>query len=200
MYLITNSDNTTWRNIQCGENITHSESNPNYQFTAYSNPSVALFMYPAYEGNVPNPSLWEGAGENITRNDKIRIKYEKFTTLKKLEVKLPTEEQSMIFGFINALAVTNHKVFNEWAIKYLTREDTTLESAHKMLDYMYEESCAAAYPLVAAIEKNDFRQYAAFSSYRAFNDSLEQNDPVDLAKAAQVALTMPLEDILKILQ
>lgn len=199
MYLITNPDNTTWRNVKWGENITHSETNQNYQFVAYTNPSIALFMYPAYEGNISNPSLWKGIGENPTKDENIRVKYEKFTTLEKIEITLPTEEQSMIFGFINALAVTQHKIFNEWSVKFLKQEDVTLESAKNMIKYMYEESCACAYPLVAAIEKNDWRQYAAFASYRAWNDSLEQNNPIDLEKAAQVALKMPLEDIVAIL-
>lgn len=197
MYLITNSDNKTWRGEQWDLNITHAESNDNYHYFAYVNPLTALFMYPAYEGNINNPQLWKGHGEERSKDWVIRHAYGKFTTLEKLEVTFPTEEQSMIFGFINALAVAQNKVFATWALKFLKKEDETLETAQKMLaEIMLENSCSCAYALVAGLENKDFHKYAAYASHRAWHDSQEQ---IDLEQAAQIALNVPLEDIIQIL-
>lgn len=200
MYLITDEENKTWRGNQWDVNITHTEDNDNYHFFAYTNPLTALFMYPAYEGDINNPRLWKGKGEERSRDEGIRSSYGKFTTSEKLEVTFPTEEQSMIFGFVNALAVAHNKTFNAWALKYLKKEDESLESANKMLDeIMFDDKCSCAYALVAGIEKKDFHRYAAYSSHRAWHDSLDQRLSLDLEQAAQVALTLPLEDVVQIL-
>lgn len=200
MYLITDADNKTWRGEQWDTNITHTESNDNYHFYAYTNPLTALFMYPAYEGDINNPRLWKGKGEELSRDEGIRSRYAKFTTLEKLEVTSPTEEQSMIFGFINALTIARNKTFNEWAMKFLKKEDETLETANKMLDeIMFDDKCSCAYALVAGMEKKDFHRYAAYSSHRAWHDSLDQKRVLDLEQAAQVALTVPFADVVQIL-
>jgi hypothetical protein len=200
MYLITDSENKTWRGEQWDINVTHTEGNDNYHFFAYTNPLTALFMYPAYEGDINNPQLWKGKGEELSKDWGIRCGYGKFTTLEKLEVTFPTEEQSMIFGFINALAVARNKTFNDWALKFLKKEDESLETANKMLDdIMGEDSCGCAFALVGGMEKKDFHRYGAYASHRAWHDSLDQRLPVDLEQAAQVALTLPLEDIVQIL-
>jgi len=200
MYLITDSDNKTWRGEQWDVNVTHTESNDNYHFFVYPNPLTALFMYPTYEIDINNPILWKGKGEDISREWGIRNSYGKFTTLEKIEATFPTEEQSMIFGFINALAVARHKTFNDWALKFLKKEDETLESANKMLDnIVFEDNCSCAHALVGGIEKKDFHRYAAYASHRAWHDSLDQRVPIDLEQAAQIALTVPLNDIIQIL-
>lgn len=201
MYLITDSDNKTWHGKQWGVNVTHIEDNDNYHFSTYLNPLTALFMYPAYEGCINNPILWKGIGEEISQERGIRNNYRKFTTLEKIQIDLPNEEQSMIFGFINALTVSRRKLFNKWALSFIKKENETLESANEMLENLvYEENFSCACALVAGIEKKDFHKYAAYASHRAWHDSLDQKLPIDLEKSAQVALTVPLNDIVQILQ
>jgi len=202
MYLITDENNKTWRDIQWDVNTTHTEPNDNYHFYAYNSPIVALFMYPAYEGDVNNPKLWKGKGEECSRDEGFRRRFAKFTTLEPIEVTFPTDEQRLIYGFINALTVAQNKKFNDWAMKYLKKEDQSIETAKKLLDedgIMFDDKCGCAYALVAAIEKSDFLRYPAYSSHRAWHDSLDQRLPLDLEQGAQVALTVPFEDIVQIL-
>lgn len=200
MYLITDEHDKTWRDIQWGPNITHSESNDNYQFYVYHSALTLLFMYPAYEGDTNNPKVWKCKPANLTRDDGFRQRFDTLTTLEPVEVVWPTDEQRMTFACINALAIVKNQDFNNWALKYLKKEDQSLEAAEKMLrDIDYDDTCGCAYALTAAIEKKDFFRFTAYSSHRAWHDGLDTTTKLDLDQTAQVVLTVTLEDIVQIL-
>ena len=200
MYLITDEHDKTWRDIQWGPNISHSEANDNYQFYVYHNALVLLFMYPAYEGEINNPKVWQCQGQNLTRDEVFRQRFETLTSLEPVEVVWPTPEQRMTFALINSLTVSKNKYFSDWAMKYLKKEDQSLEAAQKMIkdiDYDLQVSCAFA--LEAAIEKQDFLRYPAYATHRAWYDNLYTKVKLDLEQTAQVVLTVPVEDIIQIL-
>lgn len=200
MYLITDEHDKTWREIQWGPNITHSESNDNYQFYVYHSPLTLVFMYPSYEGDINNPKVWKCRANNLTRDEEFRQRFETLTTLEPVEVVWPTDEQRMTFACINALAIAKNKHFNDWAMKYLKKENQSLQAAQKMIrDIEFDDSCGCAYALEAAIEKQDFLHFTAYSSHRAWHDGLDTKNKLDLDQTAQVVLTVSLEDIVQIL-
>jgi hypothetical protein len=205
MYLITDEHDKTWRGIQWGPNISHSEENDNYHFYVYHSPLVLLFMYPAYEGDINNPRVWKCQGKNLTRDEGFRQRFETLTTLEPVEVVWPTPEQRMTFALINTLTVNQNKYFSEWAMKYLKKEDQSLEAAQKMIkDVDFDAACGFSFALEAAIEEQDFLRFPAYAVHRAWHDSLDTKVKLDwsghcLEQTAQIVLTVSVEDIVQIL-
>lgn len=214
-YLITNQENTTWQGKNWGENVSHEESNHNYQYDVYQSPLVAAFMYPCYQGSIVNPKLWTAVGETQTSGDGLRLKFMKLTTLKEYPFTQPSEEQCIVFGILAALNLVQIPIFLDWAKAYLQGKDTTKETAElvskQLHELLYEEPPEYISPAVTAlssVSQNNPRVYAANAAHRAWCDSFDENTPLNLGNAAsdvnlhqlaQIALTLPPQEIVKLL-
>ena len=138
-YLITDKDNTTWRDVQWGENVTHEEENPNYHFAVYNSPQAACYMYPFYE-EFKNPKLWAASGENPSRDEGFRTKFAKLTTLNQLTSTLPNKDQRITFAILCSMNLVMNPIYRDWAVRYLKGDDQTKESAKLVADTLSEQS------------------------------------------------------------
>jgi hypothetical protein len=205
-YLITDQDNKTWRNIQWGENITHEEENSNYHFIVYNSPLVASYMNPCYEG-IKNPKLWTANAENLSRDDGFRSKFAKLTTISEHQIELPTNEQRINFGILCALNVAKYQPFNDWAFKYLRGEDQSKESAQKLNDELIakldaeaeEDYTACCFAVLASVTLED-SVFAANAAHRAYHDSLDFAEPINLDQVAQITNMVSAKDIANLLE
>ena len=207
-YLITDQDNKTWRDIQWGDNVTHEEENSNYHFVVYNSPQVACYMYPCYEGT-KNPKLWTAAGEHLTRDEGLRSKFAKLTTVNELPITLPTIEQRVTFGILCAMNLVLNPLFREWALKYLRGEDQTKESAHTVNEKLIaqlgttvpreHEYTACCHAVLASVMLDDPALFAANAAHRAYHDSLELAEPLSLEQTAQIVKMVSAVDIANLL-
>lgn len=201
MILVTDQNNTTWRNIQWGENVSHSEENPNYHFVVYNSTLVASYLYPCYE-LIENPKLWNAIGENPENTlETFRSKFSKLTTINECSIELPTNEQRINFGILCAVNVVQYPPFLDWAFKYLKGEDETKESAEIMqkklidkLDAEIEDYSSSCFAVLASVMINN-PIFTANAAHRAYYDSLELNQPLDLDQIAQIINVMPPKQI-----
>lgn len=225
MIYLTNQDNTDWKGTLWGENITHTEENPNYQFMAYKSLDVAAYMYPCYEG-IKEPKFWECTGEGETPYEILRGRFKKLTTLKEVHLmefetfnaetnelkinKFPTNEQRITFGILCSLNLVLNPIFREWAVKYLNGTDPTKQSAQdcseKLSESVLDEktppehqyiTCALA--ALGSVMLDDPALFAANAAHRAFHDSLELTEPLNLEQTAMIVNMMPRSEIVQIL-
>ena len=210
-YLITDQDNKSWREVQWAENVTHEEENPNYHFTVYNSPQTAVYMYPSYERTIINPKLWECSATNPSRSEGFRSKFPKLTSLREFNIAMPTNEQRITFSILCCLNTVTNPFFKEWSIKYLKGEDQTPESAFKMneklLSYLdttwagtpsheYTNCCHA---ILTAIAINEPLILPASAAQRAYYDSLEFTQELNLEQTAQIVNIMPAAEIAALL-
>ena len=194
-YLITDQDNKTWRGVEWGENITHEEENPNYHFAVYNSPQAACYMYPFYE-EIKNPKVWTATGENPSRDEGFRTKFAKLTTVSPLSIMLPTRDQRITFGILCSMNLVMNPIFRDWAVKYLRGEDQTKESAKIGADKLMEqvgtpvpaehEYTACCHAALAAVMLEDPSLFAASAGHRAYHDSLDMAQPINLEQIAQI--------------
>lgn len=211
-YLITDENNKTWRDIQWGENVTHEEENPNYHFVVYNSPQVARYMYPCYEG-IKNPKIWIASGENPNairgfpqKLDGFRSNFSKLTTISEFSVELPTNEQRINFAILCAMNVAQYNPFTDWALKYLRGEDQTKESAQNLNDKLIakldveapEDYTDCCFAVLAYVTLGD-PVFAANAAHRAYHDSTEFEEPLNLDQMAQIANMISAEDIAALL-
>lgn len=207
-YLITDQENKTWRDIQWGENVTHEEENFNYHFWVYNSPQVAAYMYPCYEGT-KNPKLWTAAGQHCTRDDKIRTLFSRLTSVKQLPMTFPTDEQRINFGILCAMNLVLNPLFRDWALKYLRGEDQTKETAkvveEKLVAQMgtpvprSHEYIGCTFAVLASVMLDDPALFAANAAHRAYHDSLELTEPLNLDQTAQIVNMLPAAEIANLL-
>lgn len=213
MYLVTDQENKIWTGVEWGENITHTEENTNYQFWVYESPLVAAFMSPIYDG-IFNPKIYTCAGKTNTATDNLRYRFKTLTSLQIHPTPIPTKVQAITFGILAALNTVQTTLFTEWAKKYLSDgivDDEQIARLQKdIIQLAYDENdelnIPAPYtsPCIAVLEsvKSEFPQkFAANAAHRAYGDSKEgvvQAD-IDLHQLATIALTIPRQEILKIL-
>lgn len=214
LYLVTNQENKTWRNIEWGEGITHEESNSNYHFTAYDNLLVAAFMYPTYDGIAYSteitPRIWEAVGEGES-NDQggFRKKYAKLTTVKEVSFQNPNIDQRMNFAILCAMSLVLNDTFRSWAIDYLMRTNQTKEAAHAASEKLTaqlseelppgQEYYACAYPVLAAVMLDEPAEFCANAGHRAYFDAIDRNIPLELGHLAQIAMMIDGPEIAKVL-
>ena len=206
-YLITDQENKTWGDVQWGENISHEQENDNYHFVVFNSPETARYLYPSCEGT-KNPKIWNASGENMSRNDGFRTRFAKLTTISELAFSLPTNEQRINFGILCALNVMLYEPFKTWALKYLRGEDQTKESAQAMNDEIlakidssdpkedYSDSCFA---VLASVMLDEPAIFSANAAHRAYHDSLECIQPLNLEQIAEIVNMMSAKDIAELL-
>ena len=207
-YLITDQENKSWRDIQWGENVTHEEENSNYHFSVYHSPQVACYMYPCYEG-IKNPKLWIASGENPNRDEGLRSKFSKLTTIKEFVVSLPTDDQRITFGILCAMNLVVNPLFRNWAKAYLLGEDQTKETAQKVSNQLVTqigepmpveyEYVSCTHAVLASVLLDDPALFAANAAHRAYYDSLELPEALNLDQVAQITNMLPGNEIATIL-
>lgn len=205
MYLITDQEDKTWRNIQWGENVIHEETNTNYHFAVYDTPAVASYMYPAYDA-IAEPKCWIATGEGVSPGScGLRKKYAKLTTLKTYPLTVPSKEKRVTYALVCCLTLIVNPTFRIWALNYLRGTDQTLETLkiieNSLWDQMEQELppahdyCNCAFPLFAGLTNGQIEQYTAYAVHRAYCDSQERNDPLNLDSLAQIVDMLPPEQI-----
>lgn len=211
-YFITDQDNKDWLGRAWGENVSHEETNTNYYHATYSHPLIACFLYPAYE-SVQHPKIWTCEGSGETKQDGIRTKYSKLTTLAEIEFTPPTPEQCVCFALLCAMNLISNPTFKVWALNYLKNIDQTPQTAKKTLDILMDGLCeeaswlkpeyeyfAPAHCAIAAVAEGPAYQFAAYAGHRAWHDSLEFNNPLDLAQIGMIVSMLPAHDIARLLE
>lgn len=165
-------------------------------------------MYPCYEGT-KNPKLWTAAGEHLTRDDGFRSKFAKLTIVNEFPITLPTNDQRITFGILCAMNLVLNPLFRAWALKYLRGEDCTKESAHavneKLIaqlgtsvprEHEYTDCCHA---VLASVMLDDPAVFAANAAHRAYHDSLELPEALNLEQTAQIVNVVSASDIASLL-
>jgi hypothetical protein len=213
MYFVTNQENKTWRGLEWGENVTHSEENTNYQFWVYESPLVAAFMSPMYDG-ITNPKIYTCVGDTSTAKDHLRHRFKTLTSLKIHPNIVPTKSQSIIFGILAAINTVQTSLFSDWAKKYLqdgiVNEEEISKLEKQIIQLAYDENdelnMPAPYtsPCMAVFEsvKSEFpEKFAANAAHRAFVDYHDDiiSSPINLHQLATIALSVPQLEIIKIL-
>lgn len=215
LYLVTDQENKTWRNILWGGNITHEESNSNYHFAAYNSPLVASFMYPTYDGIAYNPAvppkIWEAIGEGESHDQGgFRNKYAKLTTTVEVAFQNPTIDQRMNFALLCAMSLILNPIFRTWAINYLRGTDQTKETAHVVSEALSDQATQedlppgheyydCAFPALAAVMLNEPAEFCANTAHRAYFDALDRNIPLDLDHMARIACMIAGPEIAMVL-
>jgi len=207
-YLITDQDNKSWRDVQWGENISHDEENFNYHFAVYHGPQTASYMYPCYEG-IKEPKLWLAAGRGLSMNEGLRSYYSQLTTTKEFAITWPTTEQRITFGILCAMNLVMHPEFREWGKKYLKGDDQTKESAHSLNEKLLKEMgtevtrdrqyVACCHAVFSSVLLQDPALFAANAGHRAYHDSLELTQALNLEQTAQIVNMLAPGDIAGIL-
>ena len=215
LYLVTDQNCQTWREVQWGINVTHIQTNPNYHFPVYDNLSVAAYMYPAYDG-IENPKIWEAIGEGESRSQTgFRNKYAKLTTLREIPFQIPTIEQRISFAILCSMNLVLNPLFQTWALNYLRNVDRTKETAHVVSEEISKQSGSelplehqytdCAYAVLAAVLFNhpgndtEVAAFTANAAHRAYFDSLDQEINLNLENLIQIVDLIPLEEIAQIL-
>lgn len=218
-YLATNNENKIWTGQTWGKDISHYESNYNYQFCVYQSPLVASFMSVCYEG-LEEPKLWSCIGETNTGNDSMRLKFMKVTTVAEEPIKHPTLEQRITFGILASLSLVNFLPFVNWSKSLLNGKEFSNDELNflekQIVETKYDEDnelkIPATYtsPCLAMLNavKNKSSLFAANAAHRAWSDSSDENTPlpigsnygkINLHQLAQISITLPRTEILKIL-
>lgn len=202
-YLVTDENNKTWRDVEWGENVTHEETNPNFFFSVYDNAYTALFMYPAYEA-FNKPKIWETSQQNVSASF-FRLAFPKITSLKPIQLTLPTREQQLTFAIVCCINMIALPKFRTWAFNYLKGIDTSKESAHKLQSELEshlknadlspkEEYISCAHACLAAVLVDDSALFVANTAHRAFYDSPE-TERLDLGQIADICMQLSPDKI-----
>lgn len=207
MYLITDGDDKTLNNVIWTENCTNEQySNPNYLFSVYDDPVLALMMNAAYEG-YKNPHLWLVEGEKDISFG-FRHECKKLKAIKKLNVDEPTDIQRISFAILCSIHLMKNQFYKIWAKNYLSGVNRTKETAECVMKQLhnidisnstdYQDQyvgCGIASIMAILV---DSWQFTANSAHRAYYDSPE-NDRIDLIKLANIAVTLSPEEISQVL-
>lgn len=222
LYLVTNQENKTWRDILWGENVTHEENNANYHFAAYDSPTVASYMYPTYDGITTEPKIWEAlAPDHLELADPVgkrdfRRKYPKLTTVQEVPFKNPSLEQRINFAILCSMNLVLHPTYRNWALNYLKGEDQTKETAHATSETLINqmgtdlpaehEYYECAHPVLAAVMLDQPAEFCANAAHRAYFDSLDGKNsilelcpPLDLHQLAEIANLISGPEIAEVL-
>lgn len=207
-FLVTDDQNKSWQGRTWGQNVTHEEANDNYFFHVYRNGLVAALMYPCYEGEI-SPKIWTAQGERMYRDCGFRVLFPKLTTLEEVAYDLPKDEQHVTFGILCCMYLVQNPVFKEWAMKWLKNEDRSKEAAGKVSEELMNmlgteipvehEYYACGFAALQSVISDKPKLYAANAAHRAWHDAMDEKTgggvPLDIAQAAQIALTLPPADI-----
>ena len=207
LYLITDGENKTIRDVLWGENITNEQhDNPNYLFSVYNDPLVAHMLNPAYEG-YKNPNIWEAEG-NISQSFGFRHECDKLTSIKKVDIANPTDDQRIAFAILCSLHLVSNSVYKNWAKEYLSGLDRTKEKAASVKKLLEEfkigessnhqddyVSCGMASIMAVLVDPWTF---AANAAHRAYYDSPEDSR-IELDKLANISMKLTLEEMANVL-
>ena len=207
MYLITN-ENNQYKNLVWTENITHSTTNPNFQFTLYKTPEIGSYLFPAYE-NFQNAKIWKSIPENFSQNDYLAKAYS-VTTIEEIPTQFPTQEQRITCSILCSLTYVTNPIFKNWAINYLKKIDQSKETAHsvqeKLLDYPDNvlnpefNYVSPAINTLGSVILNDTMFLTANSILRTITDSKEFYSKFDLEKIIKICNMIPMEEIANLLE
>ena len=207
MYLITDGDDKTLKNVLWTENCTNEQfENPNYLFSVYDDPILALMMNAAYEG-FKNPHIWKVEGEK-TLSFGFRYECKKLKAIKRIEITEPTSIQRIAFSILCSIHLMKNQFYKIWAKNYLNGNNRTKETAdcvmqqlqniemNKAKDQQEEYvSCGIASIMAVLV---DSWQFSANAAHRAYYDSPEK-DRIDLIKLANIAFTLSPEEISQVI-
>jgi len=206
-YLITNENDTTWRDVVWGPEVSHEVNEPNYFFEVYEHIPTALFMQHAYE-DIQNPKVWECSIENPVKRG-VATLASKVTTHKCITPLEITDDQRITFAMLCSLQVVLNPIFRDWAFGYLNGSDTDKNKAIQVQEQLMlqigdenipeaHDYISCAHACLATVFAEDIRHYAAYAAHRAYYDSPEQ-DRIDIPKLSEIAVTVPREQIAEIL-
>ena len=206
-YLITDSNNKTWRDVTWEENITHEQNdNPNYLFSVYDDPILAHMMNSAYEG-FKNPNIWLAEGK-VTNSFEFRYECSKLTAKKQIQVNIPTDDQRIAFAILCSIQIVSNPIYKKWAKNYLSGNDRTKEKAESVMRELQEiklgeaknrqdEYVSCAIVSIMSITTDPWT-FSANTAHRAFYDSPEE-DRINLIKLSNIAVSLKMEEIAEIL-
>lgn len=152
-------------------------------------------MYPYYGGN--NPKLWQCNGEQNVTESNITTTFKKLTTIKEVELKLPTDQQKITFAILTSLNIVNNPQYKTWAINYLKGIDQSKESANLMKDLDLDiDTDLCILIVIEAVLTDDVPDvFVALAAHRAYYDALDVSINIDLNQIAQIVNMLDPKDI-----
>ena len=133
LYKLTDKNGQTRNETQWGEGVTH-ETNGAGELCgpgwlhAYLSPELAVLLNPIH-GDFRNPILWEAEGKIGKSDGQLKVGTTKLTTVRKLELIVPTTDQRVTFAIRCALEVFSEPGFVSWAEGWLSGADRSEASA-----------------------------------------------------------------------
>lgn len=194
-YFVTDETGKDWLGRQWTEETSFTEENPNYYFSCYQSPLVALFLSPAFDA-YKNPQLWLAEPYEEQKDYDFRHISAGLKVLRKISVPEITAEQRIVFGIVCALNVISNKVFVDWGLAWLKNEDRSVERARqlseKLLEQMWEDFVGPGHAACMAVLE-DVKLYAACAAHRAYCDS--GAEPLDLNQIATIVTMLSAQEI-----
>lgn len=105
----------------------------------YSDPLLAVLLNPIH-ASIDNPRLFQAGVSGKHKDDNgLKEGWSEAKLIKELDVPVISLNQRIVFGILCAKKVCNDKDWNDWADKWLSREDRSRDAAD------YATACAADY-------------------------------------------------------
>ena len=134
VYKLTDENGQTLNNTQWGNNISHTAKGNSKKLCSngfihyYTNPLLAVLLNPIH-ADFKSPKLWEAEASGEIINEALKSGCKTLTTIREI----PLPEISLVhrdaFGILCAKEVCKDEAWNLWAVKWLSGEDRSENSA-----------------------------------------------------------------------
>ena len=138
--------------LQWGENVAHHAQGQGSKFYSknyiyvYDNPLLAVLLNPIH-ANFPWPLLWEADAVDVQSDRGLKFGAKEVTTLHQIASPEVSTEQTVRFGILCALAVSQKAQFQSWAEAWLSKT----YKAHEVTEWAeWDEAIQSEKAAVAA--------------------------------------------------
>ena len=140
LYKLTDTDGRTRGDTQWGPGITHRAMSgskcakcggglcTHHYIHAYLDPLLAILLNPIH-AEFDSPRLWLAEGRIARRDGQLKIGCKQLTTIEELSLPAITTEQLVRCAILVVKQVYHESSWNQWAEKWLSGDDRTVEAA-----------------------------------------------------------------------
>ena len=210
VYKLTDKYHMTRGQTQWGENVTHQVKWSGFLCSdgclhAYRSPELAVLMNPIH-GHIQNPVLWRARTPKILADDGTKIGMSELTTIERIPLPMPTEEQRVEFAIKVALLQYSESSYVLWAKNWLSNKDRSTLSACAIAKFTHNAAEAAtrytdanaaysaAYAAEAVTHINDGNYAATYGIHAKYINSYSARAADAAARAAATAARAVVND------
>jgi hypothetical protein len=188
LYKLTTQDNKTRKETLWGEGVAHVAPGEGPLCTkgwlhAYTSPLLAVLMNPAH-ADINNPKLWEAEGD-VGMSSGTKVGCTRLKTLREIPLPEISPATKVRFAILCGKAVYKDKTWNEWADRWLSGVDRTVNAADAAANAAANAAAHAAYAAHAAdVAASYAASYAAYAANAAAHAADAAAHAADAAAAA----------------